>query len=344
MTNAPKSHSRINRTVTQLQPNSDYKALSTIGIGTFGAVFLAVDSNNQQVAIKKVCLDPHFKNRELDLVEKLKHPNCLHYRKHYTTREGKNNDLYLHLVTDYLPQSLSSFLSHTPFPPPIYVKVFGYQMFSALAYLHQHGVCHRDIKPSNVLVDANTGDMQLCDFGSAKFLRPDEVSVSYIATRSYRAPELLLDCQFYTTAIDIWAAGCVLCEMFLQGRQLFGGANNNELMNCISRTIGAPKQVDIDTYVHKRKYAYLGPRPGKINDALPHYVPPEFIDLMTKIFVYAPAKRATAADCMRHPFFADLFVEGTKLPNNVDLPKCLETMRTPEEMLRNYPDGPVPPK
>ena len=65
---------------------------------------------------------------------------------------------------------------------------------------------------------------------------------------------------------------------------------------------------------------------------------------MTKIFVYAPAKRATAADCMRHPFFADLFVEGTKLPNNVDLPKILETMRTPEEMLRNYPDGPVPPK
>ncbi|OHS96594.1 CMGC family protein kinase [Tritrichomonas foetus] len=344
MTNNPKSHSRINRVVTQFQPHSDYQPLSTIGIGTFGAVFLAKDKQDKKVAIKKVCLDPHFKNRELDLVEKLDHPNCLRYITHYTTNEGKNNDLYLHLVTEYLPGSLSSFLTHSPFPPPIFVKTFGYQLFASLAYLHHFGVCHRDIKPSNVLVNPETGELQLCDFGSAKFLRSDEISVSYIATRSYRAPELLLDCPIYTTAIDVWAAGCVLCEMFLQGKQMFTGMNNNELMNCISRTIGAPKQAEIDSYVHKKKYAYLGPRPGNLRDALPKWVPPEFANLLDTIFVYTPAKRATAADCMKHPFFADLFEADTKLPNGAPLPAYFAKIRTPEEMFRNFPNGPIPPR
>lgn len=338
-----KSRSRINPIITQLQPNDHYKVSSTIGVGTFGAVFLAVDENGKQVAIKKVCLDPHFKNRELDIVEKLHHPNCLRYISHYTTREGMNKDLYLHLVTDYLPGTLSSFMSHTPFPPPIYVKVFGYQLFAALAYLHHHGVCHRDIKPSNILVDAKTGEACLCDFGSAKFLKPDEVSVSYIATRGYRAPELLLDCPNYTTAIDIWSAGCVLCEMFMQGRQLFIGSNNNELMNCIAKTIGAPKQADIDTYTHKKKYAYLGPRPGNIRDVLPKWIPPEFANLMDTIFVYAPGKRATAVDCMKHPFFADLFTDDAKLPNGVGLPSYFDKIRYPEAMFTNYPEGPTPP-
>ena len=341
---AQKSHSRINRVVTFLQPHPDYKSTKTIGIGTFGAVFLATASDGRQVAIKKVCLDPHFKNRELDLVEKLHHPNCLEYITHYKTREGKHKDLYLHLVTGYLPGSLSSFLSNQPFPPPIYVKTFGYQLFAALAYLHEHGVCHRDIKPSNVLVNPDTGELQICDFGSAKFLRPDEVSVSYIATRSYRAPELLLDCPNYTTAVDVWAAGCVLCEMFLSGRQLFYGANNNELMNCIAKTIGAPKQADIDTYTHKKKYAYLGPKPGNIADALPKWAPPEFVNLMEKIFVYAPASRATATDCMRHPFFADLFTGDVKLPGDHRLPEYFSKIKTPEDMFKNYPDGPTPPQ
>jgi serine/threonine protein kinase len=89
-------------------------------------------------------------------------------------------------------------------PPPVpYVKVFGFQFFSALAYRRAHEVCHRDIKSSDVLVDHVSGCVQLCDFGSAKFLRRDEPSVFYIATRCYRAPELLFECLCYNTAIDV---------------------------------------------------------------------------------------------------------------------------------------------
>ncbi|KAH0785719.1 CMGC family protein kinase [Histomonas meleagridis] len=339
-----KSHSHITNHTTKLETYDGYTPISTIGIGTFGAVFLANDSEGNKVAIKKVYLDPKFKNRELDIVCKLKHPNCLQYITHYTTKEGTNNSVYLHLVTGYLPESLTTFLNRQPFPLPLYIKIFGYQLFAGLSYLHHHGVCHRDIKPSNVLVDPQDGRLQICDFGSAKFLLPNEVSVSYISTRCYRAPELLLDCPNYTTAIDTWAAGCVLAEMVLQGKPLFYGSNNNELLNRIMRIIGPPQKSDLDTFVHKKQISFFGGKIRSLRAVLPNYVQDDFVDLLQKIFLYAPDKRLTADECMKHPFFAELFNEDVKVPgSNMCLPEYLKLMRTPEEMIRNFPNGPKPP-
>lgn len=294
----------------------------------------------KKVAIKKVCLDPHFKNRELSIVVKLNHPNVLHFITYYHTTEGSHQDSFLHLVTDYVPESLSAFISSDPFPSPLYIKLFGFQIFSGLCYLHAHGVCHRDIKPPNVLVNRETGDCQLCDFGSAKFLLPGEESVSYIATRSYRAPELLLDCPSYTTAIDIWAAGCVLCELVLHGKTLFQGSSNMEVLRVISKTIGSPKPEDLTTFVHRKQYPFDFGKGAGIEEKMPKWVPPEFVDLMKHIFVYDPYKRFTAAQCMSHPFFAELFVPGKTMPNRNPLPDYLANMTSPEEMLHNYPDGP----
>lgn len=336
-----KSRSRITSITRELQPHDRFKAKSTIGVGTFGAVFLAHDKETgTEVAIKKVCLDPRFKNRELELVEKLAHPNVLRYITHYTTKEGPAGDVFLHLVTDYLPGSLTAFMSQFPFPPPVYLKVFGFQIFAALCYLHAHGVCHRDIKPSNVLVDPNDGRCELCDFGSAKFLKRNEPSVSYIATRSYRAPELLLDCQTYTTAIDVWAAGLVLIEL-ITGKPFFRGRNNDDLLLHIVKTIGMPKPGDFDSFDHKKRFTICETKTGTLQDALPKWVAPEFVDLMSKVLVYDPARRATAAQCMEHPFFQDIFGDDVVLPNKAKLPEYLKLMRTPRDMLKNFPNGPT---
>jgi serine/threonine protein kinase len=336
-----RSHARLSGAALVLQATDRFHLKSTIGVGTFGAVFRAYDAEaDSDVAIKKVFLDPRFKNRELDIVQKLAHPNCLRHIGSYTTTEGRPPHTFLHLVTDFFPGSLSTFMTSFRAPSVVYVKVFGFQVFAALAYLHAHGVCHRDIKPSNVLVDHVRGRVQLCDFGSAKFLKPDEPSISYIATRSYRAPELLLECPCYTTAIDIWAAGCVLAECFLEGKPLFTGANNVKMMNSITRTIGLPQPGDFDGFPRKRRYQPVGTRAGVLKDALPHTTPDPFIDLLQRAFVYAPEKRATAADCMMHPFFAEVVDGSVALPSGCPLPGYLKRMRTPEDMLANFPDGP----
>jgi glycogen synthase kinase 3 beta len=85
--------------------------------------------------------------------------------------------------------------------PILEVKLYIYQLFRSLAYIHSQGICHRDIKPQNLLLDPTTGVLKLCDFGSAKILVENEPNVSYICSRYYRAPELIFGATNYTTKI-----------------------------------------------------------------------------------------------------------------------------------------------
>jgi glycogen synthase kinase 3 beta len=99
--------------------------------------------------------------------------------------------------------------------PMLLIKLYIYQCFRALAYIHALGICHRDIKPQNLLVDSETHTLKVCDFGSAKRLVQGEVNVSYICSRYYRAPELIFGATEYNNAIDVWSVGCVMAELLL---------------------------------------------------------------------------------------------------------------------------------
>src|ERR1700750_799523 len=88
--------------------------------------------------------------------------------------------------------------------PILEVKLYIYQLFRALAYIHSQGICHRETKPQNLLLDPASGVLKLCDFGSAKILVENEPNVSYICSRYYRAPELIFGATNYTTKIGMF--------------------------------------------------------------------------------------------------------------------------------------------
>jgi len=125
-----------------------------------------------------------------------------------TCIRSQKDEVYLNLVLEYVPETVYRasryFNKLKTTMPMLEVKLYIYQLFRSLAYIHSQGICHRDIKPQNLLLDPNTGILKLCDFGSAKILIENEPNVSYICSRYYRAPELIFGATNYTTKIGTY--------------------------------------------------------------------------------------------------------------------------------------------
>lgn len=109
----------------------------------------------------------------------------------------------------------------------LHVQFFLYQLLRGMKYIHSANVIHRDLKPGNLLVNSDC-ELKICDFGLARGFKavgevPDEARLTeYVATRWYRAPEIMLSNRRYTTAIDVWSIGCILAEL-LGGKPVFKG-------------------------------------------------------------------------------------------------------------------------
>ncbi|KAJ0927553.1 putative protein-serine/threonine kinase CMGC-GSK family [Helianthus annuus] len=276
-----------------------YMAERVVGTGSFGTVFQAKClETGETVAIKKVLQDRRYKNRELQLMRAMDHPNVVSL-KHY----------------ENLHQSM----------PLIYVKLYTYQIFRGLAYMHMvTGVCHRDLKPQNVLVDPLTHQVKICDFGSAKMLVRGEPNISYICSRFYRAPELIFGATEYTTSIDIWSAGCILAELLL-GQPLFPGENAVDQLVEIIKVLGTPTREEIrcmNPNYNDFRFPQIKAHPW--HKVFHKRMPPEAIDLASRLLQYSPSLRCNALEAIAHPFFDELRQPNVHLPNGRPLPPLFD--------------------
>ncbi|URE33882.1 shaggy-related protein kinase [Musa troglodytarum] len=302
-----------------------YMAERVVGTGSFGIVFQAKClETSETVAIKKVLQDKRFKNRELQLMRTMAHPNVISLKQCFFSSTSRD-ELFLNLVMEYVPESLYGVLRHysnvNQRMPLIFVKLYTYQIFRGLAYIHTGpGVCHRDLKPQNILVDPLTHQVKLCDFGSAKVLVKGEANISYICSRYYRAPELIFGATEYTTSIDIWSAGCVLAELLL-GQPLFPGDSAvNQLVEII-KVLGTPTREEIrcmNPGYTEFRFPQIKAHPW--HKIFHKRMPPEAIDLTSRLLQYSPSFRCTALEACTHPFFDELREPNARLPNGRPLP------------------------
>jgi len=303
-----------------------YTDTKVIGNGSFGVVYQAkLCDSGEMVAIKKVLQDKRFKNRELQIMRRLDHCNIVSLLYFFYTSGEKKDEIYLNLVLEYIPETVykvaRQYSKQKQTIPVTFIKLYMYQLFRSLAYIHSHGICHRDIKPQNLLLDPESGVLKLCDFGSAKHLVRGEPNVSYICSRYYRAPELIFGATDYTTNIDVWSAGCVFAELML-GQPIFPGDSGVDQLVEIIKVLGTPTREQIkemNPNYTEFKFPQIKAHPWpKVFRAR---TSPEAIDLVSRLLEYTPSARISPLQACAHSFFDELREAGSKLPNGRDLPQ-----------------------
>jgi len=120
------------------------------------------------------------------------------------------------------------------------IKYFLFHLLRALDSLHSHGIMHRDIKPRNILITRTTEELyspnneveshartqpslMLIDFGLADFYLLGQSYNVRVASRHYKAPELLINFEFYDFSLDLWSVGCILAGLLLRREPFFRG-------------------------------------------------------------------------------------------------------------------------
>jgi len=311
-----------------------YSADRVIGNGSFGIVYQATcNTTSETVAIKKVLQDRRYKNRELQIMKIVKHPNIVEVKDCFYSK-GRGRDVYLNLVMEYVPETVYQMIrNHTKARqtiPYLYTKLYAFQLCRAISYCHSMGICHRDIKPQNLLLNPKTHVVKLCDFGSAKILVEGEANVAYICSRYYRSPELIFESSDYTTAIDTWSLGCVIAECYL-GSPLFQGSSSLDQLVEIIKVLGCPSKEEIlamNPQYDRCQFPQVQPVSWeRIFENITYEnepMTPDSIELIKSFLNFHPEQRITPFEALKHSFFDELRREDLRLPNNQPLPDIFD--------------------
>lgn len=295
---------------------SRYRLIKPIGTGAYGFVCSADDLvRNDRVAIKKIAnpfnqmTDTKRLLREIKLQSSFRHENVLQIRD-IMRPPSKDDFKDVYLVTDLMDTDLSQIIASDQPLSDEHFQYFLYQTLRGLKYIHSANIIHRDLKPSNLLVNGNC-DLKICDFGLSRVANFDDNSLDlteYVATRWYRAPEIMLSWKEYDQAIDLWSVGCIFAEL-LGRRALFPGKDYLDQIHKIIDILGSPAPEDVEQVTQEKARRYLRSLPPKPKVPFQRLYPhanPLAVDLLERLLAFSPSKRISLEQALAHPYLASL--------------------------------------
>ncbi|XP_030854361.1 extracellular signal-regulated kinase 2 isoform X2 [Strongylocentrotus purpuratus] len=294
-----------------------YEIKKRLGKGAYGIVWKAIDRRTREVVALKKIFDA-FRNqtdaqrtfREIMFLQEFSdHKNIVKLLN--VMRAENDKDIYL--VFEYMDTDLHAVIKKGGILKDIHKRYIMYQLINATMYMHSGNVIHRDQKPSNILLDTECF-VKVADFGLARSITQIDAVLSednpalteYVATRWYRAPEILLASKRYTKGVDMWSVGCIIGEL-LKGKPMFPGSSTFNQLERIMAIIDPPTKKDIEaiqsdygaTFVDMSKLRHR----QSIEEVLPG-APADAIDLVRKLLHFNPDKRLTAKQALSHPYVA----------------------------------------
>lgn len=339
-----------------------YELVGKIGEGTYGLVFLARSklpaNKGVHIAIKKFKQSKEGDGvsptaiREIMLLRECDHENVVKLVNVHIN----HTDMSLYLAFDYAEHDLYEIIRHhreklnTPINQYT-VKSLLWQILNGLNYLHSNWIIHRDLKPSNILVMGDgdeQGVVKIGDFGLARIYQAPLKPLGdngVVVTIWYRAPELLLGAKHYTTAVDMWAVGCIFAEL-LTLKPLFQGIEDKSTHNPLQldqldkifKVLGHPTPDKWPTLNNlpcwqTSRQRMQGPKSeiSMLHQVVHLQQKTAAYDLLSKMLEYDPCKRLTATQALEHEYFRCEPVPG----RNALVPI------QPNEKIVGYPQRPV---
>lgn len=312
----------------------DYQIIRQVGKGAYGVVFEAKHRvSGDRIAIKKCfgCFqnttDAQRVYREVSALTSMSHQNIL--RLHDALIPSAHA-LDMYLITEFVPIDLAAAIK-AGLLHDVHRLYITYQTLKGLEYMHKRGLIHRDIKPSNILLDSLC-HVKLCDFGLVTF-QDDNFSnqrkTEYVATRWYRAPEIILGSKAYSYPVDVWATGTILAEMYT-GRQLFAGTSTLNQLERIMELTGFPSDEDLVALGGMSSFGLSQNVSNTLHvHSIAEFVPQAshvVLDLLRQMLQFSPIARVIAAEALHHGAFAkfhltevDLKLEPISKPRATDI-------------------------
>ena len=273
--------------------------------------------------------------REVQSLRKLSHPHVVQFKE--VIRE---NDSSLYFVFEYMQDgNLYEFIKNrkgNPIPSSKIRSILS-QVLEGLSFMHLNGYFHRDMKPENLLL---RGDVcKVADFGLAKEIRALPPFTGYVSTRWYRAPEVLLRSRRYGSAIDLFAVGCIMAELY-NLQPLFPGETEIDQITKVCNVLGSPSlstwpegvKLAMKSHCHLIQ-APLIPLPL---DQIIYNTTPDAIDLLTDLLKLDPSKRVSASKALQYHYFDVKPINKDLQRNGIISPKkrnCDDFMK--ENILKN---------
>lgn len=305
----PRAHWDYDALSINWGDHNAYAKVRKIGRGKYSEVFLGMNlSTGQRCTIKELNHKQMRKvQRELKVLSVLKNVKNVVSLLDIVRdmRSGK-----VSLVFEFVNNKHHKILY--PTFTDNHIRYYIFKLLRALDCCHSKGIMHRDVKPLNTMIDHRRKTLCLIDWGLAEFYHPDATYSSRVASRFYKAPELLLGLTHYHYSVDTWSVGCMLAGMTFKKIPFFRGLNNKDQLATIIKFCGIrgfleyadncgvklpSRFLDRLRNCTHRKWSSL------ITSENAHLASSEAIDIIERMLAYDHTERILAKEALLHPYF-----------------------------------------